>query len=204
MSGADHINEPERPGVPLCCCDPSMGERIQKTILANQRMRIVGKAVMRLVEKVIEDRGFVTIATGKQMPEIARLQIRERSHKVAAATERTIGVKPLQIEQRVGTSAGSPAHHPVKVLKVVVCAALASPIQRPVLVERQANDIAIPTLDDELDFRPPNSGRRTETILHGFGPLQSGTVDTAQQNGLASGGDHDAVPDGREARQSVR
>ena len=128
MHGADDVYESERPRLPLRGCDSSMSQRIEGTVFMDQWMRIVGKAVMRFVEDVIEDCRFVTISGGEQKPEIERLQIGEGSNKVAVSAKRAIGVKPLQVEQRVSTGARCPTDHSVEVFQVIVCAVSASTI----------------------------------------------------------------------------
>ena len=75
---------------------------------------------MRFVEDVVEDSRLIAIATGKQMPEIQRLQIGERSNKVAISAKRTIGVEPLKIQQRVSTNTRCPSDDSVEVLEVNV------------------------------------------------------------------------------------
>src|SRR6185295_14797833 len=105
MGRTNDIDQPESPRVPLGGCDSSMVRRIERTVFSDQWLRIVGEAVMRLIEDVIEDCRLVAIAGGKQMPKITRLQIGEWSNKVTIPAKRAIRIKPLKVEQRVGTGA---------------------------------------------------------------------------------------------------
>ena len=69
MSGANDINEPERPRAPLCGCDPSVSQRIRRTVFADQWMRVVRQTVMWLVEEVVgEDGSLVAKAPGDVPP----------------------------------------------------------------------------------------------------------------------------------------
>ena len=101
MSRADDIDQLQSPRVPLGGCNSSMVRRIERTDFSDLWVLIVSEAVMMLIEYVIEDCRLVAIAGGKQMPKITRLQIGERSNKVAIPAKRAIRIKPLKVEQRV-------------------------------------------------------------------------------------------------------
>src|SRR5262249_10857688 len=122
----------------------ALREWITRSILTRQAVGVVCQTIMRLAENVVEHRRLVSITPRQQHPEIDRNPVGKRSNKVSAPTKNAIRVDPLQVQKRVRSIRGSPRNDPVQILKILLGTMVSPAIQRPVLVERDPNDVAVP------------------------------------------------------------
>jgi hypothetical protein len=66
--------------------------------MSNERVRVVMKTVMRLIENVIQNRRLVAIARGKQLPDIQGAKVGQRGDETAVAAEASVCIEPLEVE----------------------------------------------------------------------------------------------------------
>jgi hypothetical protein len=153
---------------------------------------------MGLVEDVVEDEAVVAIAPGEAGPETGSIWVGQGWNELASAAEGGIRIQPLEIEEGVGAAGGGPVDYAVEVMKVLAGGATAAAVESPILIERDADDIAVPFANDVADLIPGETGGGGESILVGLGVLEAGAVDAAQQYGSARGSVDDAISGCRE------
>jgi len=109
----------------------------------------------------------------------------------------------LQVEERVGAEHRGPIDDLVEGLPVFLGGAAIVAVKNKILIKGEADDVAPPTLGDELNFVAGEGGSGEEALLVGVGVLQAGAVEAAEEDGLAGGGVDDAVAGGTEAGEIV-
>jgi hypothetical protein len=73
--------------------------------------------------------------------------------------------------------------------------------QNEVLIEGKSDNVGTPVVDDELDFSAGKRSSGKEAFIVRAGILQSGSIDAAQQDGLAGGEVDDAIAGSAERRE---
>ena len=105
---ANRSDQRARPGLPLRHGHAIQAGRVRCPVLSVERIRVVGKSIMRLIEDVVQHSRLAAVTGGEQTPQFNGLNVRQRSDKVAVPTVGTVRIQPLQVQQSVGAESGSP------------------------------------------------------------------------------------------------
>jgi hypothetical protein len=88
-------------------------------------------------------------------------------------------------------------------LLVFLAGAAGTATENEILIEGEADDIAAPPLNDELNFGSGERGSGEEALFVGAGVFEARSVDAAEEDGFAGGGVDDAVAGGAEEGEVV-
>ena len=171
------------------------------------RSRVVGQRPMGFVEQIEKDCRFILVALRQCAPQIDGSAVRQRRNAIYFAfnrATRSIGVQPLQIEDRIRAALSRPLDYLVQSALIILRAPFAPAMQCPVLVEGQTDHTAVPCFDDLAYFGLRNPGRLQKTAFSRFGILEARSVHAAKPDWLARIRADDLIAGRSEPGKAVR